>query len=291
MNWQKNLKVRRNYPLKDKTTFKIAGPAEFFSEPKDIAQLKLLMSRARQNKVPVSIIGAGSNLLIKDKGLRGLLIRLSSAYFKKASFKNSYMQAGSGARLNQLIRSAGKRSLGGIEFLAGIPGTLGGALMMNAGCWGRSIGDLVEEVSVIDDEGKIKKLNRQEIKFGYRKSGLEKYIILAAVLKLKKASPKVLNRNIKDYILKRRSSQDLTLPSAGCIFKNPVSLSAARLIELSGLKGRENGDAIISSKHANFILNKGNAKAKDVLRLMRLIQTRVEKKFKVTLEPEIKIWG
>ncbi|PIP18778.1 MAG: UDP-N-acetylenolpyruvoylglucosamine reductase [Candidatus Omnitrophica bacterium CG23_combo_of_CG06-09_8_20_14_all_41_10] len=292
MSWQKELRVKTNQPLKAKTTLKIGGPAEFFSEPKGLAELKLLINKAKENNLPVSVIGAGSNLLISGRGVKGLLIKLNSPYFKKISLKDNYIEAGSGAMLLKLIQFAKRRPLSGIEFLAGIPGTLGGALAMNAGCWGKNIGDLVKEVKVMDYKGSVRKLTKREIKFSYRKSGLGNYIILSAVLKLKKESAKVINRNIKDYILKRRNSQDLTFPNAGCIFKNPASLSrgAGELIELCGLKGRRIGGASISIKHANFILNKGNANAEDVLRLMRLVRERVKKKFKVTLEPEIKIW-
>ncbi len=290
MSWQKELRVKTNQPLKDKTTLKIAGPAEFFSEPKGLPELKLLINKAKENNLPLSIIGAGSNLLISDRGVKGLLIKLNSPHFKKISLKDNYIEAGSGVMLFKLIQCVRKKSLSGIEFLSGIPGTLGGALAMNAGCWGKNIGDLVEEVKVMDYKGKVRRLNKRKIKFGYRESGLGEYIILSAVLKLKRENTQAINRNIKDYILRRRNSQDLTFPSAGCIFKNPVSSSAGRLIELCGLKGRRIGGASISTKHANFILNKGNAKSEDVLKLIRLARERVKKRFKVTLEPEIKIW-
>lgn len=290
MNWQKNLKVKRKQLLRNKTTFKIGGSADFFSEPKDLAELNLVVSWAKKNSIPVFVIGAGSNLLISDKGIRGLVIRLNSAYFKNISLKGNCIEAGSGAMLSQLIQFTKNKSLSGSEFLAGIPGTLGGALAMNAGCWGRSIGDLVKEVEVLDYAGNIKRIRSKEIKFAYRKTNLINCIILSAVLKFKRGSKEAIIRSIKEYILKRRDSQDLTFPNAGCIFKNPKFLSAGRLIDLCGLKGKSMGSALVSDKHANFILNKGNAKAKDVLRLMRLIKARVKKRFKVNLEPEIKIW-
>ena len=291
MNWQRSLKVRRNHPLRDKTAFKIGGRADFFSEPNDLRELKLVVSRAKENNIPVFVIGAGSNLLISDKGVKGLVIKLNSSYFRDVSLKGNCIEAGSGVTLLQLIQFAKNKSLSGAEFLAGIPGTLGGALAMNAGCWGKSIGDLVREVEVFDHSGNIKRIKSKEIKFGYRKTNLGNFIILSVVLKFRKSSKDVIIRSIKEYILKRRNSQDLTFPNAGCIFKNPQSLSAGRLIDLCGLKGKSMGGALISDKHANFILNKGNAKAKDVLKLMRLIQARVKKGFKVNLEPEIKIWG
>jgi UDP-N-acetylmuramate dehydrogenase len=291
MSWPKNLKVKRNQSLKDKTTFKIGGRAAFFAEPKDQAELNLILSGAKENNVPIFIIGAGSNLLVKDKGVKGIVIKLSSGYFKSVSFKGRCIESGSGVMLSKIIQFAKDKSLGGLEFLAGIPGTLGGALVMNAGCWGKSIGDLVKEVKVEDPSGKIKIIKGKGLKFGYRKSNLEGYIILAAVLRLKKSSKREIIDKIRGYISKRRNSQDLTFSNAGCIFKNPKSLPAGRLIELCGLKGRSLGGAIISDKHANFILNKNNARAKDVLGLMRLARAKVKKKFNVNLNPEIKIWG
>ncbi|MFA5287018.1 MAG: UDP-N-acetylmuramate dehydrogenase [Candidatus Omnitrophota bacterium] len=290
MNWQKSLKVKRNQLLKNKTTFKIGGRADFFSEPKGPKELSLVVGRAKENNLPVFVIGAGSNLLISDEGVRGLVIKLNSVYFNNISLKGNCIEAGSGVMLSKLIQFAKSKSLSGFEFLAGIPGTLGGALAMNAGCWGKSIGDLVREVEVLDYAGNIKIIKGKEIKFAYRKTNLGNYIILSAVLKLKKSSREAIVRNVKEYILKRKNTQDLTFPNAGCIFKNPQSLSAGRLIDLCGLKGKGIGSAFVSDKHANFILNKGNAKSEDALRLMRLIKARVRNRFRVNLEPEIKIW-
>ena len=291
MNWQKSLRVKRKQLLRNKTTFKIGGRADYFCEPEDLVGLKLLVGLAKENKVPVFIIGAGSNILIRDKGVRGLLVRLTSPYFKRLSSKPGLIKAGSGVMISQLIQFAKNKSLSGIEFLSGIPGTLGGALAMNAGCWGKSIGNLVKEAEVLDTSGKVRIIKGKQIKFGYRKTNLEDCIILSVLLKLKKSKKSAISRQVNDFILKRLSSQDLTFPNAGCIFKNPKFSSAGRLIDLCGLKGKGVGGAVVSTKHANFILNKGNAKAKDVLGLMDLIKTSVKKRFKVDLEPEIKIWG
>lgn len=290
MNWQRDLRIRRNQPLKDKTTIKIGGKAQFFSAPKDPARLKKLLLWANKNGLPVLVIGAGSNLLINDKGIRGLVIKLNSGYFKKVVFKGDSTKAGSGVMLAWLISLALRESLGKLEFLTGIPGTLGGALAMNAGCWGKDIGSLVREIEVMDSRGNIKYLNKKEAGFNYRKSGLGKYIILSAKLKLKKSTKELIRANIKEYVLKRHRSLDLTFYNAGCIFKNPIRMHAGKLIDLCGLKGKRAGGAVISAKHANFILNKGNAKYSQVLSLMKLIRLKVKKKFKVNLEPEIRIW-
>ena len=190
MNWWKKLKgkVRFLEPLAKHTTFKIGGPAEFFIEPEDITDLKLLLNLVKRYKIPVFLIGGGSNILINDKGIRGAVLHLNSPYFKRFIFKNNRLEAGSGVMLSRMVLKTYKRGLSGVEFLSGIPGTLGGALVMNAGAWGRNIGDLVEEVNVMDYNGNIKSLGKKKIKFGYRQSSLEKFIILSACLKLTKKS-------------------------------------------------------------------------------------------------------
>lgn len=293
MNWQKNLKgkIKPGEPLKRHTTFKIGGPAEFFIKPKGISDLKLLLKGLKSDKIPILVIGAGSNILAADKGIKAAVLKLNAPDFRKVSFRGNYLNAGSGLMLQQLLSLAVKRGLSGMEFLAGIPGTLGGALVMNAGAWGRDIASLVREVKVMDYYGRAKTLKRKEIKFSYRKSGLDKYIILSACLKLIPAKQKEIRDNINKYLELRRNTQDTGLANAGCIFKNPQAGSAGRLIDLCGLKGKRMGGARISLKHANFILNKGNARSRDVLGLMRLMRKTVKQKFKVSLEPEIKIWN
>lgn len=304
MNWRENLKIsiRQAEPLKNHTTFKIGGRAKFFIEPKDANGLRLSLAFAKKNRLPVFVIGGGSNLLVSDKGINGVILKLSSPVFKKLSYKGSYINAGSGAWLGEIVKSAKGHGLSGIEFLAGIPGTLGGALAMNAGVSNRikgtnSIADLIESVTVMDFKGKIKTLRKKAIKFGYRKSSLTKYIILSAIIKLKKADKDRIEERIGEYVNYRKLTQDLSKPSAGCVFKNPAgdsavrpALSAGRLIDLCGLKGKKVGDAAVSLKHANFILNLGKANCADVLKLMGVIRKKVNKEFKIDLIPEIKVW-
>jgi len=292
MNWWKNLKgrVRQKELLKNHTTFKIGGPAKFLIEPEDIDDLKLLLNLLKRYKIPTLVLGAGSNILISDKGLDSVVLRLSSPYFKRIYFKNNSCEVGSGALLSQVVLSAKRRGLSGVEFLVGIPGTLGGALIMNAGLPDKNIGDLVEKVTVIEYNGNIRTLNKKDLKFGYRTSNLSKYIILSATIKMVKKNKQEIKDRIRRYLNYRRVMQDLSRPSAGCIFKNPPGYSAGKLIDLCGLKGVRFKDAYISPRHANFILNLGNAKAGDVLKLMELIRREVKNKFHITLEPEIKIW-
>ncbi|MDD5166277.1 MAG: UDP-N-acetylmuramate dehydrogenase, partial [Candidatus Omnitrophica bacterium] len=221
---------------------------------------------------------------------KAAVLKLNALSFKKISFKDSHLEAGSGLMLGQIVKAAQDHGLSGIEFLAGIPGTVGGALIMNAGAWGKNIADAVSRVKVMDYNGKVNVLKRKDIKFAYRSSSLEKFIILSADFKLSKRNKKEIKEDIKMLVQRRRDTQDLCFPSAGCIFKNPEGGSAGRLIDLCGLKSKAQGRAYISSKHANFILNQGGARAADVLKLMDLAQRKVKTKFKLTLKPEIKIW-
>lgn len=274
----------------DHTTFKIGGPAKFFIEPRDTDELRLILGTAKKYNLPLLVIGGGSNILISDKGVKAVVLQLNSPPFKKITFNNHYLKTGSAVRLSQILKKTQERGLGGFEFLAGIPGTVGGALVMNAGIPGRNIGNLVQEVSIMDYNGNIKNLKKKDIKFDYRTSSLSKYIILNACFKLRKKNRQEIRNKISEYLLYRKNIQDLSKPSAGCIFKNPKGTQAGRLIDLCGLKGRSIGGASISKKHANFILNQGNARASDVLELMSLIRKSVKRKFNITLEPEIKIW-
>jgi len=294
MIWQNALKgrIKLKEPLKKHTSFKIGGPAEIFIQPAGIGDLKLLIGCARRDKIPVVVLGAGSNVLVSDKGVEGIVLKLDAVAFKGVIFSGQRLYAGSGLLLSRLIQESERNSLSGLEFLVGIPGTIGGALAMNAGAWGRSIGDLVEKVKVMDYNGKINLLGREKIKFAYRKSSLARYIILEACLKLNKKAREKIKDDIKRYAGLRLNTQDLSLPNAGCIFRNPRGASqAGKLIDLCGLKGRSMGGAAISMRHANFILNRRNAKAADVLKLMDLMKEKVKEKFSLDLESEIKIWG
>jgi len=213
-------------------------------------------------------------------------------HHKKLSYRDNYLNVGSGVLLSRVVLFAQDYGLSGAEFLAGIPGTVGGALAMNAGIAqdNRSIAELVESVTVMDYRGNRKILNKKDIRFGYRTSSLSKYIILSALIKLNRKNKEQINDKIKAYLKYRKLTQDLSKPSAGCIFRNPTGNSAGRLIDLCGLKGKRIGGAGVSLKHANFILNLENAAARDVLQLTDLIKKEVRKKFNIDLKPEIKIW-
>ncbi|MFC1675191.1 UDP-N-acetylmuramate dehydrogenase [Candidatus Omnitrophota bacterium] len=292
MSWNRDLKskVKRGEPLAKHSAFKIGGRARFFSLPADLEELKRLLIHAGTKRAAVFVIGAGSNILISDKGVNGLVVRLSSPFFKRFHFKGNCLDSSSGVSLFRLLSAAEARGLSGLEFLAGIPGTLGGALAMNAGITGQTIADLVENVSVMYYNGTIKTLTKRKLRFGYRKSNLNKCVILGASLKLKRRSKGAIRRLAKEYLQRRWLTQDRTRPSLGCIFRNPAGLAAGKLIDSCGLKGMRVGGAAVSRKHANFIVNRQRAKARDVKRLMQLIKNEVKKTHGLELEPEIKIW-
>ena len=261
-----------------------------------------LVNLANTKRIPLRVIGAGSNILVDDRGIKGMVVKLNSPYFKRIAVNQQLISAGAGLSLNRLVRCAKEFGLSGFELLAGIPGTVGGALIMNAG----NIGDRVLDITVMDNQARVKILKREDAQFSYRNSKLSHYIILNAHFKLIKKDKRAIKKKINEYLDYRQKTQDLSWPSAGCFFKNP-SLnnlrikpekcrrgpnlkSAAYFIERCGLKGRFIGDAAVSSKHANFIINKGKARFVDIARLMVYITRCVKKRFNLDLEPEIEIW-
>lgn len=314
MNWWRDLKKEIKFcePLSKHTTLKIGGIADIWFEPQDLKSLKKILSSCRKKGIPFLVIGNGSNLLVKEGGVRGVVIRLSSPYFREIDFylntltgtsghkNNGSLIAGCGGSLERLVNFARQKRLGGCEFLTGIPGTVGGALVTNAGvrdvfCPMKkrlySIGDIVEEVTVIDPQGRLRTLERKDIRFGYRRSSLNKFILLKAKIKLKRKKIEEIESAIDRFMRYKKATQELIKPSAGSVFKNPPNRSAAELIELCGLKGFRIGDAQLSTKHTNFVINRGEAQARDVLALIKLVQDRVKAKHNVELEPEIEIIG
>lgn len=277
-------------PLSELTTFRIGGPARFFIEPQDISALKSAISLSKKNKIPLLMIGSGSNILAPDKGVGALVLRLTRPNFTKIKIRGNSVEAGAGVPLVKLLHSVRKRGLSGIEFLAGIPGTVGGALVMNAGIPGKNIADSVADVTVMDYNNNIRKLKKRQIRFGYRESSLSGQIVLGATFKLDRQDSKLIKKSTDDYLRYRCLSQGAYGNCAGCVFKNPAGHSAGKLIDICGLKGERVGGAYISTKHANFILSSGKAKAGDVLKLMNIVKKKVKKRFGIILEPEIKIW-
>lgn len=281
-------------PLSEHTSFKIGGPAEVWAEPEDLEDLPNLLKYSAKKQIPIFTIGGGSNLLVGDEGTKGIALNLGSDYFTEVEAGGSALMARAGANIARLVEVAVANGLGGLEFMTGIPGTVGGAVMMNAGCKGKSLGALISKVRVIDARsGRIYDLKREEIDFDYRRSGLEGYIILDIYLQLRKRPGLEIDKAMRRYLQMKRQSQELDLPSAGSVFKNPKGslLSSGQLIELSGLKGRSVGAVQVSSKHCNFIVNRGRATAKDVMGLIEIIRRKVRSDHGIDLELEIKVIG
>lgn len=276
-------------PLSRFTTFRIGGPADYYLEPKDREDLVNLVKYLKEIKYPYILIGNGSNVLISDEGIRGAAINLEFGFNKIVVNKNK-VYAEAGIRLSKLVDVCIENSLVGIENLAGIPGTLGGAILMNAGAYGGEISDFIKKVEVLDGV-EIKFLTKEECGFAYRQSKLEGKIILSAEFELPFGDKIKAKERRKELLLKRNQAQPVELPNAGSIFKNPPGGFAAKLIEQAGLKGLTIGGAKVSEKHANFIVNFNNASANDVIDLMKVIQETVFQKFGIWLEPEIKMLG
>jgi UDP-N-acetylmuramate dehydrogenase len=283
------IKYRCAEPLDKHTTFRIGGNAQYWAEPKDTRQLAHLVAWCREHKKRVRIIGSGSNILVPDRGVSGIVVKLSSASFRTIERSGARITVGAGMPLAGLVSFCVRSGLSGVEFLSGIPGTVGGAIAGNAGTKDMSIGDLVEFVDIMDYNGQVKRMDRN-LEFSYRSSNLSGCVILQARLKLVNRDKKAIRRIISGYVSSRRASQGAGWRSAGCCFKNPDGDSAGRLIDACGFKGARCGSAVVSQRHANFILNDGGAKASDVMALMRRISRKVKKRYGIRLEPEIKIW-
>jgi UDP-N-acetylmuramate dehydrogenase len=285
-------------PMSKHTTFKIGGPANLVTVKTD-AQLQKLARWAHENHQPLMILGAGSNVLVRDEGIEGLVLKLANGFESidsdtaEGSSEFVKVKAGAGNLVRELGRYALNQGLEGLNFTLGIPGTVGGALRMNAGAWGSCMADTVWSVSVLDTCGDIVEKKKKDLPFRYRSLDLEEgAIILRGVFALKQGDRDALRKEAAQLQKKRVANQPLSDPSAGSIFRNPSKgLSAGELIEKAGMKGLRSGDAEISKKHANFIVNKGNAKASDVMVLIKQVQQNVFKQFGITLEPEVIIIG
>ena len=284
------MKYLRNELLRKHTSFRIGGPADYFCVPGSVEELKEALIFAKERRLPVAVMGAGTNLLALDKGFRGLVIKLSGG-LRQLKARGRTLYLGAGVLIPQLLNCMVRRGLGGVEFLAGIPGTVGGAAVMNAGAWGREIGRYVDRVRLVDPKGKEIILKKKRMGFGYRKSVLQKgmHIVVEVVLKLRKSDRRLIKKKMKEYLKQRKTSQPLGSPNAGSVFRNPRGKFAGKLLEEAGCKGLRIGDAQVSTKHSNFIVNLGEAKARDVIKLITRAQNLVKKKFKIRLEPELKI--
>ncbi len=279
-------------PMKRHTTFRIGGPADFFLLPSTVDEVRGILEICREEELPYFILGNGSNLLVSDKGYRGVIIQLYRN-FSNISVEGNEICASSGALLSQIAAAARNASLTGFEFAGGIPGTLGGAVFMNAGAYGGELKDVLKEAVVMTEQGEILTLPVEKLDMGYRTSRIKKagYLVLEARLVLEQGDMDKIRDITKDLTEKRVSKQPLEYPSAGSTFKRPEGYFAGKLIMDAGLRGYQVGGAQVSEKHCGFVINKGNATAADVLTLIENVREKVQEQFGVTLEPEVKFLG
>ena len=279
-------------PMKRHTTFRIGGPADFFLLPSTVDEVGGILEICREEELPYFILGNGSNLLVSDKGYRGVIIQLYRN-FSNISVEGNEICASSGALLSQIAAAARNASLTGFEFAGGIPGTLGGAVFMNAGAYGGELKDVLKEAVVMTEQGEILTLPVEKLEMGYRTSRIKKagYLVLEARLVLEQGDMDKIRDITKDLTEKRVTKQPLEYPSAGSTFKRPEGYFAGKLIMDAGLRGYQVGDAQVSEKHCGFVINKGNATAADVLTLIENVREKVQEQFGVTLEPEVKFLG
>ena len=284
-------KLRFDEPLRKHNYFGIGGNAAAYFEVSTTDELAYVAQLKKHWNVPVAIIGRGSNLLVSDAGYPGIVIRLIGK-FDRLEFEESRVHVGAGVSLPRLSKTAARRGLSGVEFALGIPGSVGGALIMNAGAWGSSFGDLVEHVEAMTDEGELIDLSRDEAHFSYRHSGLKTYFcVTGATLTVTSGDVEEITDRMQDLYNQKITSQPFAEENAGCMFKNPPGHSAGKLIDECGLKGYRVGGAEVSKIHGNFILNLDNATAQDVLSLVRHIQDHVQRERGVDLEMEVQLLG
>ena len=283
-------RIFQNEMMKKHTSFKIGGPADFFIIIESVEELKAVLKFAKELDIPVTCIGNGSNLLIKDNGIRGLTIKLD---FKDLTINEDEIEAGAGVPIPVLARKAYENGLSGLEFASGIPGTLGGAIKINAGAYGGEFKDVVDFTTYLDNNLQIHTVSNEDQNFSYRNSRFNNTddIIISAKMKLKKENKDIIKAKMDELSAKRKDKQPINFPNAGSVFKRKNEYIAAKVIDKCGLKGYNIGDAYISDLHAGFIVNKGNATAQDVIQLIEYIKNTVHEKYNINLELEIKVIG
>ena len=278
----------RDEPLAPYTWLKIGGPAQYFISPRHPEELVEVIRCCHENQFPIRILGGGSNLLVRDEGVSGVVVRLTADTFQQVRIEGNRVIAGAGASLSHLISHTVKEGLAGLDTLVGIPGTVGGALHGNAGGKSGDIGQFVKQVKVLTSSGDVFTRKEDELLFAYRQSSLNELTILEAEFELHPEDPEEITRRMRKLWIMKKATQPLTFQSAGCIFKNPRGIHAGMLIDQAGLKGTRIGNAEISDRHANFVIAHKGASSNDVLRLIDLARSKVTEQFGVDLE--IKIW-
>jgi UDP-N-acetylenolpyruvoylglucosamine reductase len=283
--------IRRDEPLAKHTTLRVGGPADVYVEPADENDLASVVKFCGEHSVPFFILGRGSNLLVRDGGFRGVVICLAQPTFSKIEIVGERLHCGAGAKLKNVSVEAKRNNLSGVEFLEGIPGSVGGALRMNAGAMGGATFDAVESVRMMDFDGHVRELAPKEMSVDYRScAALKNHIALGAVFRCRTLPRAEIERRMKAFSEKRWGSQPAA-PSAGCIFKNPGAIPAGRLVDELGLKGARVGGAVVSAEHGNFIVNDGNATARDVLELISILKAKAKAERGIELHTEVEIIG
>ena len=284
-------KIYIDEPMKKHTSFKIGGVADIYVKVENIEDIKYILKYTKNNQIPLTVIGNGSNLLVKDNGIRGITIQID---IQEVDIKDNFnVSVGAGVKLGMLANILQKNGISGFEFAAGIPGTIGGAVRMNAGAYGGEFANIIEEVTFITESGEVKKMKKEELDFSYRHSRFcnTNEIIISAVLKLEKGNSEEIKQKMNELLEARKEKQPIELPSAGSTFKRGEDFISAKLIDEAGLKGYKIGGAQVSLKHAGFIVNTGNATAEDILNLIEHVTKTVYKKFEKQLQLEIEIVG
>jgi UDP-N-acetylmuramate dehydrogenase len=282
--------VETKHPLAKETWYGLGGPADYFIKPESTEQLALVVKRCNENKVPIYVLGYGSNLLVSDEGVRGAVIQLKSDTFSQIKFVKEQVIAGAGVELSRLLLTCAKKGLSGLEPLTGIPGSIGGAVRMNSGGNFGDIGTVVESVTLMDKEGKVSEKKKPELQFDYRQTNITAKFILEAKINMTAGDPEQITKTIKENWVYKKNNQPLNTVNSGCIFKNTRGLSAGAMIDRAGLKGLQIGGAIVSEKHANFFIAQKGCTSRDVMRLIETVREKVQKQFNVELELEIEIW-
>jgi len=284
-------KIKFNEPMAMRTTFGVGGRADVFVEPEKETDLAEIIQLCNQHNIRFYIFGRGSNVLVKDGGIRGVVIHLAGYWFERIVINGIEIECGAAARLKAIAGEAKKNGITGFEFLEGIPGTIGGALRMNAGAMGGEIFNIVKTFRLMDYSGKISEISAEEAGVKYREcESLKNAIALSAVLRGKIGDQEKISKKMEDFAAKRQSSQPKER-SAGCVFKNPPNISAGKLIDELGLKGKQIGGAMVSNEHGNFIINTGGAKTADILALIDFIKNEVKQQKGILLETELEIIG
>lgn len=278
--------------MRKHTSWRVGGPADIMVQPSSQADIIYCVNFAREHQIPLTVMGNGSNMLVRDQGIRGIVLKIFRG-FNNSSVEGSVLSAQAGALLPVLARQAAAQGLSGLEFAAGIPASVGGAVRMNAGAHGRSLDQLVRYVKILDEDGRVLCLEKEEMGFQYRKSSIadRQLIVLEAGFNLTPDDPQEIKARNATNLAKRRRSQPLEYPNAGSVFANPPGGWAGWLIDQVGGKGMRVGDAVVSEKHANFIINQGNASAADILELIDHLKQLVHDNFKVELELEVQVVG